>query len=82
MFMHEVEGEPSDDSDSDRNNDNVDGELNVQCPNCDFKVFDDLSLEVHYERKHSGYYDCVLCGYRARDEESLDTHLFTCETFT
>ena len=82
MFMHEVEGEPSDDSDSDRNNDNVDGELNVQCPNCDFKVFDDLSLEVHYERKHSGYYDCVLCGYRARDEESLDTHLFTCEIFT
>ena len=76
MFMHEVNEEPSDDRDND------DGELNVQCPNCDFKVTNDLSLEVHYERKHSGYYDCALCGYRARDEESLDTHLFTCETFT
>ena len=82
MFMHEVDGEPSDVSDSDRKYDNVDGELNVQCPNCDFMVFIEFGLEVHFERKHSGYHDCALCGYRAREEESCDTHLFSCETFT
>ena len=50
--------------------------------NCEFLAQDELSLKVHYERIHSGYHDCALCAYRAENEESLNSHLFTCETFT
>ena len=45
-------------------------------------VEDILSLDVHVERKHSGNFKCVICGFTAKDEDHLNTHLHTCETYT
>ena len=41
-----------------------------------------LSLDVHVERKHSGNFNCAICGFSAKDEGYLNTHLHTCETYT
>ena len=57
-------------------------ELKYKCEDCDFLVEDILSLDVHVERKHSGNFKCVICGFSEKDEEHLNTHLHTCETFT
>ena len=56
--------------------------LKFKCEDCDFLANDELSLEVHAERKHTGNFECPLCAYKSNSEESLDTHLHTCETFT
>ena len=42
MFIHEVNVGPSDDRDND------DGELNVQCPNCDFRVSDRSDIMSYF----------------------------------
>ena len=81
MFKHTTNEENVDDNKIE-NLENIDeSEPNILCHNCEFLAHDDLSLEVHYERIHSGYYDCALCAYRAENEENLNIHLFTCETF-
>ena len=36
---------------------------------------------MHYGRIHSSYSDCALSAYRAENEENLNIHLSTCETF-
>ena len=56
--------------------------LNLKCGDCDFLANDELSLEVHAARKHTGNFECPICEYTAISEESLDIHLHTCETFT
>ena len=35
----------------------------MKCEDCDFLANDDLSLEVHSARKHSGDFECALCGF-------------------
>ena len=83
MFKHRANEKTVDDNDEENLDDDDDqSEANVLCDNCEFLTPDDLSLEVHYERKHSGYYDCAFCAFRAENEENLNIHLFTCETFT
>ena len=55
--------------------------VDMKCEDCDFLANDDLSLEVHSARKHSGNFECALCGFFARDEDHLNIHLHTCEIF-
>ena len=43
---------------------------------------DKLSLEVHAGKKHSGNFECALCGFSVVDLEHLETYLHTCERFT
>lgn len=56
--------------------------VDMKCEDCDFMANDDLSLEVHSSRKHSGNFECALCGFISKDEDHLNIHLHTCETFT
>ena len=57
-------------------------ELKYKSEVFEFLVEDILSLNVHVERKHSGNFKCVICGFPAKDEDHLNTHLRTCETNT
>ena len=41
-----------------------------------------LSLDLHVGRKHSGNFECTICDFEGKNEEDLNTHLHTCETFT
>ena len=56
--------------------------LKFKCEDCDFLSTDELSLEVHSERKHTGNFACALCGFKSKSEDHLNTHLHTCETYT
>ena len=56
--------------------------LTFKCEDCDFLAEDKLSLEVHSGKKHSGNFECGLCGYKGEDIDSLETHIHTCETYT
>ena len=55
MFKHKTNEENEDDIKIE-NLENIDeSEPNILCHNCEFLAHHDLSLEVHYERIHSGY---------------------------
>ena len=56
--------------------------LKFKCEDCDFLSTDELSLEVHSERKHTWHFECALCGFKSKSEDHHNTHLHTCETFT
>ena len=56
--------------------------LKFKCEDCEFLASDELSLEVHAERKHSSNFECPICTYKANSEDSFNIHLHTCETFT
>ena len=57
-------------------------ELKFKCEDCDFLVNDILSLDIHVGRKHSGNFECAICGFKAKSEDNLNIHLHTCETFS
>ena len=80
MYKHSSNEKHDSEKHDDKQYENED--MKVTCENCDFVAADDLSLEVHYQREHSGYFECAFCEYSAKDEEGLNTHLHTCETFT
>ena len=52
-------------------------ELIFKCEDCDFLVNDILSLDVHVGRKHSGNFECAICGFKAKSEDNLNIHLHT-----
>ena len=58
--------------------------LKLKCEDCDFLSEDKLSLEVHAGKKHSGNFECAMCGFSGVDLEHLETHLHehTFERFT
>ena len=53
----------------------------IKCENCSFFAKNKLSLKVHVGKEHSGDHECGLCGYAAKSNEQLITHLHTCEIF-
>ena len=57
-------------------------ELKLKCEDCDFLVEDILSLDIHVGRKHSGDFECAICGFKAKCEDDLNIHLHTCEIFS
>ena len=38
-------------------------------------------MEVHFKKMHSEKITCGLCDFETKDDESLETHLFTCEIY-
>ena len=62
MFKHKSSEKHVSDNYDDKNElDTAD----VVCDNCNFIAADDMSLEVHYVRKHAGYFDCPFCHPRS-----------------
>ena len=55
--------------------------VEFKCEECDFYGTDDLAMEMHYKKTHSDIFECVLCEYVLKDEESLELHTFTCEAY-
>ena len=55
--------------------------LIYKCEDCEYLASDELTLEVHSGKVHSGIFECALCGYKGSDLENLELHLGTCETF-
>ena len=56
--------------------------LKFKCEDCAFLAQDELSLVVHAGKKHSGNFECALCGFTGADLVHLETHLHTCERYT
>ena len=54
-------------------------EANYTYEDCGFIGKHDLTMEVHLGKYHSEKIECGICGFEAKDIESLDTHLSTCE---
>ena len=50
----------------------------VKCENCTFFGANDLTLQVHVGKEHSGEHDCGMCGFKAENDEQLIIHLHTC----
>ena len=89
MFTHELfenedvakqDDETEDNEDVAKQDDKTE-DIEVICKDCNFIASDKLSLELHNERKHTGFYECVFCEYTADDEQDLNLHLHTCEIF-
>ena len=45
--------------------DNYDDKNELDTADCNFIAADDMSLEVHYVRKHDGYFACPFCHHRS-----------------
>ena len=57
-------------------------ELKFKCDECEFWGPNQLTMEVHVKKIHCENIRCRLCDdYEAKDKESLDIHLSTCENF-
>ena len=54
----------------------------IKCENCSFLATNNLSLNVHEGKVHSGEFGCGLCGFEAGNLETLEMHLHTCEIYT
>ena len=52
-----------------------------KCEDCDYFAPDEKIMEVHAERKHSGNFECGICGFVGKDSENLEDHLQKCEMF-
>ena len=52
---------------TDEDEQNETTEIEYMCDDCNFVAYDDLSLELHNERKHTGFFEYVFCEYTADD---------------
>ena len=55
--------------------------VQYQYGTCDFTGGCDIDMEVHMGKVHGEKFECGLCDYEAKDLETLETHLLTCEIF-
>ena len=55
--------------------------LKFKCEDCDYFAPNQLSLEIHAGKTHSGNFECALCEFKGKDVEDLETHLHTCQKF-
>ena len=55
--------------------------LIYKCEDCDYFAPDEISMEVHAGRKHSGNFECGICGFVGKDSKNLEDHLQKCEMF-
>ena len=56
-------------------------EANFQCNECDKVCESEFEMEVHISKSHSEDFDCVLCGFEAKDLDNLRVHFVTCEIY-
>ena len=52
-----------------------------KCEDCDFCSENFLTMEVHVGKLHSGKFECGLCNYDAKDLETLNIHISTCQIY-
>ena len=52
-----------------------------KCEECDFVSGNEWSMEVHHGRMHTEILECGLCDFVAKDSDTLDLHLVTCEIY-
>ena len=53
----------------------------VKCNECDFVGNNAWTLQIHNGKSHSQNIDCGLCDFPAKDIETLNMHLKTCEIY-
>ena len=56
-------------------------EVNFKCEECDFSGNNEVSMEVHVNKVHTEELECGLCECVAKDLESLELHLVTCQIY-
>ena len=56
-------------------------QIEYRCEECDFLGATPFTMEVHLGKSHSDKFECGLCEFVAKDLETLDMHLFTCEIY-
>ena len=56
-------------------------ELRYKCEDCAFWGPNSISMEVHHGKMHCQNYECGMCEYPAKDSESLEIHIQTCEIY-
>ena len=54
---------------------------NYKCDECDYVCGNSMTMEVHIGKLHGEIVECGLCNYKAKDLESLNLHISTCETY-
>jgi hypothetical protein len=55
--------------------------LDFKCEDCEYFGPNEMTMEVHYGRKHSEVPEFGLCENKANSEEDLATHLVTCTIY-
>ena len=45
--------------------------LKFKCEDCDYFAPNQLSLEIHAGKTHSGNFECALCEFKGKDVEDL-----------
>ena len=55
--------------------------VKFQCEECDYCGENEMTMAVHVGKHHSENILCGLCDCVMDDQESLETHLFTCEIY-
>ena len=53
----------------------------LKCEECGFTGKNDWSMQIHHGKCHSKNIECGLCEFIAKDNECLEMHLKTCETY-
>ena len=53
-----------------------------KCEDCDYWCENFLTMEVHVGKFHSETLECGMCSWEAKDIESLNLHIATCEIYT
>ena len=56
-------------------------EVQFKCEECDFSGNNEISMEVHINKVHSEELECGMCEFEAKDLETLETHLVTCQIY-
>ena len=54
---------------------------NCKCKECDYVGKNAWTLQIHNGKAHSQSIDCGLCDFPAKDLETLNLHLKTCEIY-
>ena len=52
-----------------------------ECTECDFKGNNGWTLQIHNGKAHGSTLECGLCEFQAKDLETQNLHLKTCEIY-
>ena len=56
-------------------------ELKFKCEECNFWGPNRLTMDMHVRKKHSEIISCGMCMLEVKNEETLETHIVTCEIY-
>ena len=52
-----------------------------KCEECNFWGPNELTMDMHVRKKHSETISCGMCNLEVNNEETLETHIVTCEIY-